>query len=153
MRDWLRWIGQAWTAGEAGGTTVSMRDDDPRLANYAEGYRMLAELGYRPMAPSDGHGNVVVPVEELDLDAEAMAYARDFRQMDDSMEWQAGCTHSDLAPAAVLVLEAFRLMNAGRIWGRAGGGGGPGDLLVPRLLRRAAQEYQEVVEEDRRRHP
>ncbi len=36
---------------------------------------MAREARYRPAAPSDGFGNITVPEDELDLDAEARAYA------------------------------------------------------------------------------
>jgi hypothetical protein len=40
--------------------------------------RMAEEARYRPRAPSDGLGNITVPVEKLDLNAEANRYARDW---------------------------------------------------------------------------
>jgi hypothetical protein len=120
-----------------------MGDDDPRLENYAKGYRLLVECGYRPYDRRQGQppGYVGSLLGET-VEAEAKRYALNFRKMDDSMAWEAGCTHLPFAPAAVLVLEAFRLMNAGA---------GVPPELVPRLLRRAAEEYERVVEEDRRR--
>lgn len=111
------------------------------LKQFEKGYRMLAELGYRPAAPSDGHGTIAVPGQELDVDIEAREYARRFEEMDQSTQWEAGCTDWRFAPAAVLAFEAFSLMNAGT--------GVPADL-VPRLLRRAAEEYERAREEDRR---
>jgi hypothetical protein len=113
-----------------------------RQEQFAKGYRMLAELGYRPAAPSDGFGNVTVAEAEMDLEREARAYAEAFAAEDDAMVWDAGCTHWEFAPCAVLALEAFRLMNAGHIWSH----GRPADReLVPNLLRRAAKEYERVV--------
>lgn len=113
-----------------------------RQDQYAKGYRMLAELNYRPAAPSDGHGNITVPDEAMDLEKEARRYADEFAAMDDAMLWDAGCTHWEFAPCAVLALEAFRLMNAGRIWSL---GREDDKSLVPNLLRRAAEEYERVV--------
>jgi hypothetical protein len=118
------------------------------VEQFAKGYKILAELGYRPAAPSDGFGNITVPVAELDLEVEARAYAQAFEAMDQAMVWEAGCTDARLAAGAVLVLEAFRLMNGGMPWGRDDA---PGELLIPRLLRRAAEEYERVVRADQNR--
>lgn len=118
-----------------------------REDQFAKGYRMLAELGYRPAAPSDGFGTITVSDEALNLEAEARRYAEEFARMDDSQVWDAGCTHWEFSPSAVLALEAFRLMNAGRIWSL----GRPDDKgLVPSLLRRAAEEYERVASEAER---
>jgi hypothetical protein len=123
---------------EPGGTNVG------DVQQFARGYRILAELNYRPAARGDGHGNLDALPKAKDLEAEALKYARDFERMDASMKWEAGCTDSRLAHCAVLALEAFRLMNAGAIWHR----GETAETLVPRLLRRAAEEYERAVEED-----
>ena len=109
---------------------------------FAEAYKMLAELGYRPDAPSDGLGNITVPYTELDLDAEAREYARRFEEEEDTGHYWGGCTDYRFNRAAVLALEAFRLMNAGRFWGpddETGAG------LVPALLRKAAEEYERAL--------
>jgi hypothetical protein len=107
--------------------------DVTKQERFAEAYKMLAAPGYRPAAPSDGHGNITAPAEELDLDAEARDYARRFDAMDESMDWVIGCTDYTFNRAFVLALEACRLMCAGT---------GPGPDLVPTLLRKAAQEYE-----------
>jgi hypothetical protein len=112
-----------------------------KLERFAEAYKMMAELGYRPAAPSDGFGNVTVPRAELDLDAEARAYAERFAAEEDTDQYWAGCTHYEFNRAALLALEAFRLMNSGRLWvGHEENPKARG--LVPAMLRKAAEEYE-----------
>ena len=117
------------------------------LRQFAKGYRILAELGYRPAAPSDGHGTITVPLAELDLEAEARAYAQGIEEMDRTGRWVAGRTNARTAPGAVLVLEALRLMNAGL----SSAPDSRRARLVPAVLRRAAEEYENAVRAQRRR--
>lgn len=105
-----------------------------KLQRFAEAYKMLAELGYRPAAPNDGFGHITVPQAELDLDQEAREYARRFAKEEDTDHFWAGCTDYTSNRAAVLALEAFRLMNAGRLQDQS---------IVPKLLRKAAEEYEQ----------
>ena len=49
-----------------------------KLERFAEAYKMMAELGYRPAAPSDGFGGITVPYVELEVDIEAREYAQRF---------------------------------------------------------------------------
>jgi hypothetical protein len=111
----------------------------------AEAYKMMATLGYRPAAPSDGFGNITVPYAELKLDVEAREYAKRFIAEEDTAQYWAGSTHYSFNRAAVLALEAFRLMNNGRIWEP---GDEKGAELVPKLLRMAAEEYERAVREE-----
>lgn len=104
-----------------------------KLERIAEAYKMMAKLGYRPAAPSDGFGGFTVPHAELDVDTEAREYARRFVAEEDTDSYWAGCTHYEFNRAAVLALEAFRLMNAGRFWGLDHG---KGPELVPRCCGR-----------------
>jgi hypothetical protein len=53
---------------------------------FENGYRILAELGHRPAAPSDGVGGIRVSVPELDVDIEAREYARRFEEEDQKKE-------------------------------------------------------------------
>ena len=117
------------------------------VERYAEAYKMLAELGYRPAAPSDGLGNITVPIEELDLEAEAMEYARRFAEEEDSHRYWAGCTDYTFSRAAILALEAFRLMNGGLL----GDPLNPDWDMVPAILRKAAEEYEREFRKDRLR--
>lgn len=91
-------------------------------------YRRLAKEGrYRPAAPSDGMGGVLVPEEELDLDAEAADYAERWRAEEDSGRYHIGSCSKDDRPAFIFSIEAARLI----------AGGGSSDHAA-RLLRLAA---------------
>src|SRR6266511_402736 len=107
-----------------------------KLERFAEGYRMMAELGYRPAAPSDGLGGITVPDAELEVNIEAREYAQRFLREEESGSYFAGYTDYRSNRAAVLALEAFRLMNAGSFWGLDEQ---KGPHLVPTLLRKAAE--------------
>ncbi|MBI4302678.1 MAG: hypothetical protein HY664_08740 [Chloroflexi bacterium] len=98
-----------------------------------EAYRKMAEMGYRPAAPSDGFGNITVPERELVLDIEGREYGQRFLQEEDKGVYWAGCTDFRSLCAAIWALEAFRLMNAGSFGG---------ETIVSRLLRMAAEEYE-----------
>jgi hypothetical protein len=115
------------------------------LKQFAEAYRTLAALGYRPMAPSDGFGNIGVPVEELEVSVEAREYAKWCLEQDESGQWHTGVPDTRFAQAAILALEAFRLMGAPSILHRDGGA-----ELVPAVLKAAAAEYARGVEQWRR---
>jgi hypothetical protein len=114
-----------------------------KLAEIGAAYRAMAEVGYRPAAPSDGFGNITVPLAETDIDQEVQQYARRFVDEEESDTYWAGCTHGEFLRAAVWTLEAFRLMNGGRFWGDDE----RGPTLVPTLLRMAADEYQRAEAE------
>lgn len=113
-----------------------------KLERFVEAYKMMAEMGYRPAAPSDGLGGIAVPYAELEVDIEAKEYASRFAAEEDSNTYYAGCTDYRFNRAAVLALEAFRLMNAGMFW-RPDQEQGP--ELVPALLRKAAEEYERAL--------
>ena len=112
---------------------------------FAEAYKMLAEFGYRPAAPSDGFGGITVPARELDLDIEAREYARRFEAEEDTDHYFGGCTDYVSNRAAILALEAFRLMNGGRFWDRDDP---KGPTIVPGMLRKAAEEYERALREE-----
>ena len=116
-----------------------------KLERFAEAYKMMAELGYRPAAPSDGYGGITIPSAELEVDIEAREYAEWFAAQEDTGEFPAGCTDYTSNRAAVLAFEAFRLMNAGLFWGSDTENG---PKLVPTLLRMAAEEYERAMREE-----
>lgn len=115
-----------------------------KIERITEAYQMMAELGYRPGAPSDGFGGITVPNAELEVDVEAREYAQRFLAEEESDSYLAGCTDYTFNRAAVLALETFRLMNAGRFWGLEENG----PELVAALSRTAAQEYERAVREE-----
>jgi hypothetical protein len=75
--------------------------------------KMAEEAQYRPAAPSDGFGNITVPLEELDLDAEARKYAARWWAEEDEMTFWLGCCDYKSRPATVYAVEAARCMNGG----------------------------------------
>lgn len=82
-------------------------------AQVTDAYRKMAtEVLYRPAAPSDGLGNITVPLESLDLDAEADRYACKWWEQEDS-EFVLGCAEYSLRPAMVFAVEAARMACGG----------------------------------------
>lgn len=73
--------------------------------------RLAREAKYRPTAPGDGLGNITVPVAELDLPAEAAAYAVGWGRDEQSMDFFLGCPSFDDRPALIFIVEAARLLN------------------------------------------
>jgi len=116
---------------------------DNKLRRLASADMVMAALGYRQQAPSDGFGTITTPLQELDPDYEAVAYARRFIAEEDTDQYWAGCTHFEFNRAAVWALEAFRLMNAGRLWvGESPKQAEHARGLVPKLLQLSADEYE-----------
>lgn len=83
-----------------------MRVGDQIAAAYR---RMAIEARYRPAAPSDGLGNVTLPLEELDIDAEAQRYVADWWTQENAGSFAVGCANYPLRPAMIFALEAARL--------------------------------------------
>lgn len=104
---------------------------------FADAYRQMAAIGYRPGAPSDGCGHITVPLDELDLDAEAARYARRFIVEEDTRTFWLGVTHYASNRAFVWTVEAARLMCGGAI---------DHPHLVPELLRMAIAEYEQACQ-------
>jgi len=92
--------------------------------------RMASEARYRPAAPSDGLGNSTMPIEELDLEAEASKFAHGWWVQEDERlgVFAIGVPTYSLRPAMVFTIEAARAMC-----------GGAHDLAVD-LLNMAARE-------------
>lgn len=74
-------------------------------------YRRMARMKYRPAAPSDGFGNITVPIRELDIDQEIIDYAIAFRREENSDDYFLGCPDFGDRPALILIVEAARLLN------------------------------------------
>jgi hypothetical protein len=110
---------------------------------------MLAELGYQPAAPSHGFGDIAVPIPDLEVNARAREYPERFIAEENTNHFFVGCTDYAFNRAAVLALEAFRLMNAGQFWDIDDE---QGPALVPALLRKAAEEYERAVREELRHY-
>jgi hypothetical protein len=75
--------------------------------------RMANEVRYRPTAPSDGMGHITVPEEELDLDAEARAYAENWWSWEDARKFTIGCANYEDRPTMIFALEAARMCCSG----------------------------------------
>jgi hypothetical protein len=87
------------------------RADVDSLTQIANTYRRMAQEGrYRPAAPSDGFGNITRPVEELDLDAEARAYAARWWAQEDDRHFWVGCCNYTTRAATIFAIEAARLL-------------------------------------------
>jgi hypothetical protein len=93
---------------------------------------MAAKAKYRPAAPSDGLGNIAVPIEELNLHKEAAEYARDWWKEEDNQSFHIGCCDEPTRPATIFAIEAARNM--------CGGIGGRQTAL--RLLKLAVKELE-----------
>jgi hypothetical protein len=99
------------------------------MKQIEDAYRRMAEEGkYRPAAPSDGFGNLMVPEDELDLDAEASQYPERWWPEEDRGEYNVGVPGMGDRPALIFTIEAARLI-CGTDRGHAA-----------RLLRMAADE-------------
>jgi hypothetical protein len=70
--------------------------------------RMATEARYRPAAPSDGLGNIAVPAEELDLDAEMDSYAERWTEEEDTARFHVGVCNYPTRPATIFAVEAAR---------------------------------------------
>lgn len=70
--------------------------------------RMSEEARYRPSAPSDGMGNITVPLAELDLEAEAVEYARHWWNEEEHGRYTIGCPDMTHRAALVFLVEAAR---------------------------------------------
>ena len=75
--------------------------------------RMATAARYRPAAPSDGLGNITVPLSDLDLDEEAHHYAERWWSEEDAFEFWIGCCDGPTRPATIYAVEAARCMCAG----------------------------------------
>jgi hypothetical protein len=83
------------------------------LDEIASAYKRMAAVHYRPAAPSDGLGNITVPLEELDLDAEAVDYAEHWWAQEDDGQFVIGCPDWHFRTTMIFALEAARLCCGG----------------------------------------
>lgn len=98
---------------------------------------MLADLDYRPQAPSDGCGHIQLTEEQLRdperLCREACDYALRFHEIEDhdKAHW-VGCSNYSTNRAFVLCIEAARLL----------AGGHDGDPFALKVLACAIREIR-----------
>ena len=77
----------------------------------AKAYRAMAvQARYRPAAPSDGLGSITRPLADLDLDSEALDYARAWRAEEDSGTYGIGSPDYTDRPALIFTIEAARVL-------------------------------------------
>jgi hypothetical protein len=86
-----------------------------RFERYREAYLEMAQrTKYRPGAPSDGCGHIMMSAEEFDdpniLEREARKYAKAFLKQDDDMEYPIGCPNGAVNKAFFYVIEARALL-------------------------------------------
>jgi len=94
-----------------------------KLARFKEAYlEMARQARYRPMALSDGWGNILLSAKELrdptQLDTEATTYAEDFCAEEDTDSFNIGCSDFETNRAFVWTIEAARCLAAG-VFGKA----------------------------------
>lgn len=98
----------------------------------------MAEANYRPQAPSDGLGGILLSDAELAdptrLANEALAYAIRFGEEDDECIFNLGCSDYTGNRAFVWTVEAARQIASGAL----------GATTAPKLLRMALAELERV---------
>jgi hypothetical protein len=107
------------------------------LDQIKSAYREMTKARYRPAAPSDGHGNITIPEEELNLQREADKYARRWWKEEDDRVFSIGCCDFRSRRATIYAVEAAREMCAGM--------GGVQTGL--KLLKMAVKEMESVAKE------
>ena len=84
---------------------------EPTHAQIVSAYRRMAEEARnRPAAPSDGLGNISVPVEDELLDHEAEDYARRWWKEEDGGQFYVGLCNYATRPATIFTVEAARAL-------------------------------------------
>src|SRR5579885_2667300 len=88
---------------------------DQRFERYRTAYLEMAERAkYRPAAPNDGCGGILLSKAELQnrerLEAEARRYAAQYLADDDTMTYPIGCPDGRAARAFCYTIEAARTM-------------------------------------------
>jgi Fe-S oxidoreductase len=81
------------------------------VQRFQEAYRRMAPF-YRPGAPSDGLGNITVPVEDLDLDTESLEWAVGLSRQADEGTFAIGCPDFTTNRAYAYAIELARVLCA-----------------------------------------
>jgi hypothetical protein len=103
-------------------------------------YRLMGEKArYRPAAPSDGMGSIVVPESELNLEQECREYAERWWAEEDKHSFFVGCCNFATRPATIFAIEAARCMC----------GGSDGNRNALKLLELAVKDLQAAMEKDK----
>ena len=101
--------------------------------------QMARNAKYRPQAPSDGLGSILLSKEELEdrqrLSNEASDYADRFFKEEDTLQFHIGCSDYETNRALVYTIEAARLLCAG----------GPSRLRALKLLEMAVEDVKQAA--------
>jgi hypothetical protein len=100
--------------------------------------KMDKHAKYRPAAPSDGMGNITVPIENLNLHKEAHTYAERWVEDEDGFNFFIGSGDYQTREALIFTVEAARNLCAGRL----------GDHVALKLLKLAIKEVEAVIEKN-----
>jgi hypothetical protein len=122
-----------------------MKMSDPRLRRFRAAYvEMVRTARYRPQAPEDGFGNILLTRAELEdqsrLEAEATSYAIRFLREEDSGSWHLGYSDFSTNRAFMWAIEAARQLATGT----------SGRATALKLLQMAATEIARVMKDERR---
>jgi hypothetical protein len=91
---------------------------NPRDHRYAEAYLAMVEKArYRPRAPGDGIGSVLLTRKQLRdpgrLEKEALDYVKGFVAQEDTHSFWVGCTNFETNRATIYAIEAARCLCGG----------------------------------------
>ena len=76
-------------------------------------WRMGAKAHYRPAAPSDGFGGITVPLEDLNIQREARAYAQRWWHEESETTFTIGHADFQARRAMIYAVEVARLCCGG----------------------------------------
>jgi hypothetical protein len=112
----------------------------PKIKRFREAYLTMAKLArYRPQAPGDGMGNILLSKQELAdpnrLEQEATAYALSFDKEEDTRQFWIGCSDFETNRAFIWTIEAARQL----------AGGEDGKKTAHELLEMALAELQKTT--------
>lgn len=100
--------------------------------NLTSTYKRMARVArYRPGAPSDGMGNIVVPIKDLDIKSESREFVTDYMSEENTGTFDIGYANFEDRPTLMLTVEAARAICGGNL------------TLVARLLRLALEDVEE----------
>jgi hypothetical protein len=119
------------------GAPPPKRQGNPRLERFFEAYLLMAsEANYRPQAPGDGWGHVLLSRAQLRdrkrLEKEAVDYVLKFDKEEDTRTFWVGTSNFSTNRAFLWTIEAARQL----------AGGEDGNATAIKLLEMAAKEVK-----------
>jgi hypothetical protein len=147
VHDALQELEESDQAGASVGAVVShpktapFTTEDERFDRYRTAYLAMARKArYRPAAPSDGCGHILLDEDEIKdrslLEAEARKYAVRFVGFDDEMEYHIGCPDFSGNRAFCYLIEAANALCS------------PKPKLVKALIELAMKELKSAYPDD-----